>query len=85
MFTHHVDVFLAILLFLHATDGCTSSWKFAISLRLTSPSRLCKASLDILVILHAIAFSGFLAILLFLHAPKVFQEDKAYKAPSKAF
>ena len=29
---------------LYATDGCTSSWKFTISLRLTSPSRLCKAS-----------------------------------------
>ena len=38
------SAFLAILLFLHATDGCTSSWKFTISLRLTSPSRLCKAS-----------------------------------------
>ena len=48
-------MFLAILLFLHATDGCTSSWKFTISLRLTNPSRLCKASTRTIEMHYAIS------------------------------
>ena len=61
-----------------ATVGCVllfegSSSKFLSSgMRICLPIMwMCGCDADILVILHAIAFSGFLAILLFLHATEV--------------